>query len=328
MKALQIQSPGKAEIVPVPSPGPLDPDSVLVRMRAVCLNSRHEWKIFSDAYRGSRRCSYPCRPGYPGQEGAGEVVETGPRVNNLKPGDRVVLCGYAGDLHQENIATLQKWALPVTTEKPWAALAPTDLFARVLALLKRGEKIFRANAVVIGLGPAGLAAVLWLRTLGARTITGVDLLRARIETASGLGIDEGILAENRGLLDRLALSRPETVIECTGSAAGIRAALDLAAKETLLLGHSDTPLSLDLSRWMDKNLAVKTQSGFDWLIWEETVNCLNRGLIDPEVLVTHTFPFSADAYTEAMGLIERQEALRIVLTFPTGTKEAPAHETT
>jgi threonine dehydrogenase-like Zn-dependent dehydrogenase len=322
MTALQIQSPGKAVIISVPMPPPPAPDEVLVRMRAVCLSGRHEWKIFRDAYRGSRRCSYPCRPGFPGQEGAGVVIKTGSGVKNLEPGDRVVLCGYAGDLHQEYISSPEKWALPVKREKSWTALAPADLFARVLALIKRGEKIFRANTVVIGLGPAGLAAVLWLRILGARKITGVDVRPDRIATALDLGVDEGVQADDPELLDRLAASRPETVIESSGRPDGILAALDLASKEALLLGHWDTPLSLDLSRWMDRNLAVKTQSGFDWLIWEETVSCLDKGLIDPGVLVTHTFPFTADAYAEAMDLIEREKALRIAMTFPKDQKEA------
>lgn len=327
MTALQIRSPGKAEIVTVPPHAPPAPDEVLVRMRVVCLCGRHEWKIYHDAYRGSRRCSYPCRPGFPGQEGAGEVIQTGPRVKDLKPGDRVVLCGYAGDLHQEYITTAQKWALPVKSERPWTALAPADLFARVLALLKRGEKIFRANAVVIGLGSAGLAALLWLRVLGARKITGVDSSPDRIETALDLGMDEGIPSNDHRLMDRLAVSRPETVIECSGTPDGILSALDLASKEALLLGHWDEPLSLDLSRWMDRNLSVKTQSGFDWLIWEETVNCLDRGLIDPGALITHTLPFTAAAYTEAMGLIERQEALRIALNLPADRKETSTHGT-
>ncbi len=320
MKALQIKSPGKAEIVEVPEPGPPPAGHVCVRMRVTGLCGRHEWSVFNGTYRGSRSVFYPGRPGFPGREGAGEVVETGPQVESLCVGDRVALCGEAGDLHQEYVTTPEKWALKITCERTWPSLAPADLFARMLALLKSGEKILRANAVIIGLGPAGLAALLWLRVLGARKITGIEFDPARMAVASRLGIDEVMPASDRRSQDLLAKTRPETVIECSGSHTGIQAALALAAREALLFGYNDSPLLIDLSQWMDKGLAVKTRTAFDWPVWEETVICLDRRLIDPGALVTHTLPFSAESYVRALELITRREALRVVLTFPSENK--------
>jgi len=92
--------------------------------------------------------------------------------------------------------------------------------------------------------------------------------------------------------------------------------LTLAAREVLLFAPNDSPMAIDLSRWMDKGLAVKTRTAYDWPFWEETIACINRGLIDPSELVTHTLPFSADSYNRALGLISRQKALRIALEFP------------
>jgi threonine dehydrogenase-like Zn-dependent dehydrogenase len=320
MKALQIKSPGQAEIVEVTEPGPPPPGHVCVRMCMTGLCGRYEWNVFNRIDRSLSGEPYPTRPGFPGREGAGEVVETGPQVKSLRIGDRVALCGEAGDLHQEYVTTPEKWALKITSERPWASLAPADLFARMLSLLKSGEKILRANAVIIGLGPAGLAALLWLKVLGARKITGIELDPARAAGASHLGIDEVMSASDLRSQDLLAKTRPETVIECSGTHTGIQAALALAGREALLFGYNDSPLAVDLSQWMDKGLAVKTRTTYNWLVWEETVTCLNRGLLDPGVLVTHTLPFAADSYIRAQGLISRREGLRAVLLFPSENK--------
>ncbi len=323
MKALQIIAPGKIQVVEIPAHGPPPPGHVCIRMHVTSLGGRHEWKVFKGAFREARPTDFPCRPGFPGKEGAGEVWQTGPEVETLRPGDRVALSGNAGDLHQEYVITPEKWALKISSERPWTSLAPADLFARMLYLLKSGEKIFRANAVILGLGSAGLAALLWLRILGARKVTGIDVDQDRMARASQLGIDDIVSADDHRSLDLLGKNHPETVVECSGSHTGILTALTLAAREVLLFAPNDSPIAIDLSRWMDKGLAVKTRTTYDWPFWEETVACIDRGLIDPGELVTHTLPFSADSYNQALGLISRQKALRIALEFSQDPKGGP-----
>ena len=315
MQALQIKAPGKAEIIDLPMPPSPGPNQVVVKIKATSLCNRKEWRFFRNISPLQRGYQFPAPPGFPGQEGAGEVVEAGAQVKSLEKGDRVVVCGWAGGLHQEYVTIQERWALKITRDKPWESLAPADLMARMLALIRRGEKIFRANAVVLGLGPAGLAAVLWLKLLGARKITGIDPHPDRRNLGRELGLDEDLSPDDLKSLEMLALSRPETVLECSGTPSGIHTALDMAAKEALLFGFPEEPLSLNISDWLDKNLAVKTQSTFDWPIWEETTACLNRGLIDPGRMITHTLPFSLASYLEAQELIEKQKAIKVIFTF-------------
>ncbi len=315
MKALQIKGQGQAEIIDLPMPSAPDPGHVIVKMQATSLCNQKEWKFFHNIHPPQRDYDYPAPPGFPGQEGTGEVVEAGAQVKSLEKGDRVVVCGWAGGLHQEYVTTEERWALKITRDKSWASLAPADLMARMLALIRRGEKIFRANAVILGLGPAGLAAVLWLRLLGARKITGVDPHPNRRNLGRELGVDEDLSSDDHTSLELLARTRPETVIECSGTQEGIHTALDLAAKEALLFGSPEEPLSIDVFPWMRKNLAIKSQSTFDWPIWEETAACLNRGLIDPGRMITHTLPFTLHSYLKALELIEKQEAVKVIFTF-------------
>ncbi|EPS61524.1 hypothetical protein M569_13272, partial [Genlisea aurea] len=89
MRAVQYDAYGggpaglKHVEVPVPVPGK---DEVLIKMEAVSLNP-FDWKI----QKGSLRPLLPKKfPFIPVNDAAGEVVEVGSGVKNIKPGDKVV----------------------------------------------------------------------------------------------------------------------------------------------------------------------------------------------------------------------------------------------
>src|SRR5262245_17104639 len=96
MRAIRIDQPGGPEVmrledVELPPPGK---GGVRLRQHAIGIN-------FIDIYH--RTGFYPPAktPFTPGSEGAGEVVEVGPSVKGLKPGDRVAYAGSAGAYAQE-----------------------------------------------------------------------------------------------------------------------------------------------------------------------------------------------------------------------------------
>jgi threonine dehydrogenase-like Zn-dependent dehydrogenase len=303
MKALQIQSPGKVSEVEVPAPEISHPGEVRIRVQAVSVSRQPEWI----------KCSYPCPPGFPGREGTGIVEAAGESVRTISPGDRVLLCRWPGLLYQERILCPEPWVKKIETGAEAAALAPADLFANMLALLKRAEKIFRAVCVVIGLGPSGLAAVMWLRILGARQIWAVEKKRQRREMGLKFGADYVFSTRDKHRIKELKGMGPETVIECSGSHAGMSMALDMAKKEALLSGYNNRPFKVSQSDWHEKNLSIKTQSDFDQKIWDETADYINRSLIDPGRLVTHVFPFSAEMYAQALEKLKSPETVRIVM---------------
>ena len=91
MRAIRIDKPGGPEVmrleeVELPPPGK---GEVRLRQHAIGIN-------FIDIYH--RTGFYPPAktPFTPGSEGAGEVVEVGPSVEGLKPGDRVAYAGSPG----------------------------------------------------------------------------------------------------------------------------------------------------------------------------------------------------------------------------------------
>ncbi len=316
MQALQIVAPRTVEVVDVPLPKVTQPDAVLVCIRASSICNQHEWKVFNDRYTGIQRCAYPLPPGAPGHEGAGEVVEVGEAVRDVRPGDRVVLSGHAGDLHQEYVVARQEWVVKTTASLPYPSLAPTEIFASMLALLRRGEHIRGAHCLVIGLGPGGLAALDWLSILGAARITALEKVASRRAQGILSGADNVFDPGDRAVLEALSAAPPDAVVECSGNPEAQARAFELAAHEVLLFGYNDRPLEIDPSEWFHKSLSIKTQAAFDLPIWRETVGYLNHRLIDPGRLISQVLPFNAESYRQAMEMAGTASAYKIVLEHP------------
>ena len=108
MRAIRIDHPGGPEVMrleEVELP-PLAKGEVRLRQHAIGIN-------FIDIYH--RTGFYPPAktPFTPGSEGAGEVVEVGPSVEGLKPGDRVAYAGSPGAYAEErNIEARFLFKLP------------------------------------------------------------------------------------------------------------------------------------------------------------------------------------------------------------------------
>jgi L-iditol 2-dehydrogenase len=315
MKALQITAPGHVSEINTPSPEITHPNEVKVTIQAAAVSNQHDRNIFLD--RSSRRgkCSYPCPPGFPGREGTGVVTAAGKDVQTLQPGDRVLLCRWSGNLYQESIVCPEQWAKKAVTEAKAAALAPADLMAGMLALLKRAEKVFRAACVVIGLGPAGQAAVMWLRVLGARQIWAIEKNQLCREKGLELGADYVFSPRDTKGINELRGLGPETVVECSGTHSGMALSFDLASKDALLFGRNEHPFEIVQADWAEKNLAIKNQSGFDRPIWDETADYINRSFIAPGRLVSRILPFSADNYMVALNMLQSPAMFRIVMSF-------------
>lgn len=89
MRALCLTAtggPDKLALLDIPSPGPLAPDQVRIRVRAVALNHLDLWVA-----EGLPAVPIPVFPHVIGSDAAGEVIETGSSVGDLAIGDRVVI---------------------------------------------------------------------------------------------------------------------------------------------------------------------------------------------------------------------------------------------
>ncbi|MER7468498.1 SDR family NAD(P)-dependent oxidoreductase [Streptomyces sp. NPDC097981] len=201
----------------VPSPeseAPLEPGQVRVAVRAAGLNFRDVLNALG---------MYPGDPGLMGSEGAGTVVETGPDVTDLAPGDRVMgmLPGAFGPLavvDRRMIAPMPEgWtfaeaaAVPIVFMTAYYALSD-------LGGLREGETLLVHAAA----GGVGMAAVQLARHWGAEVYATAS--PAKWDTLRGLGLTDDRIASSR------TLDFEETFRTAT-SGRGVDVVLDSLARE-------------------------------------------------------------------------------------------------
>jgi NADPH:quinone reductase len=166
MRAIRIHQPGgpeamKLEEVELPKPGK---GEVRLRQHAVGVN-------FVDVYH--RTGFYPMpMPLTPGTEGAGEVVEVGAGVRDLKPGDRVAYAGPAGSYAEErNIPAAFLVKLPrAISYETGAAMMLKGMTAQYL--LRQTYKVKDGDWILVHAAAGGVGQILcqWGRALGAKVI--------------------------------------------------------------------------------------------------------------------------------------------------------------
>lgn len=190
MEAAVFRGDGRLSIETVPVPRIRRDDDVLLRVLAcgVCGTDLHILSVPP---------GHPATPGVVlGHEYTGEVVEVGPAVTHLRPGDRVVVdanlkCGHClacrcGRAHMcANMTTLGIYldgGFAPYNVAPAAALHPIDpsvpphlaAFAEILSCVVNGARKVRMGpgdtVVILGAGPAGLLFTQMARAAGARVV--------------------------------------------------------------------------------------------------------------------------------------------------------------
>lgn len=244
-------------------------------------------------------------PGNAGHEAAGIVVAA-PPATGLTTGQRVGICAVSGcttcaecargrqtrcvagpkvqvGMHADLIAVAPGMVrtLPPGTDAVTAVLMSGDTLGVPARGLRRVPVVAGQPVAVMGLGPVGLASVL------VRAAAGCEVIG--IEPAA----DRRALAEKAGAARTFAPGddigvRPELVIEASGHAEGIRAALDLVASGGTVLQAGECP-AVEVS---PSDVFVRREVTYtgSWYYadedWPAMVAMVEEGL-DLRSLVTH-----------------------------------------
>lgn len=207
MRAIQLSGPDLASLQYVDLPDPTSPGrrQVLLRMRAASFN-------FIDI--AMARGIYPgaVYPNIPIADGAGEVVEVGEGVTDLKVGDRVAVhpkaVWFGGRTTFERANTMRGVTEPGALEEfklvdsaavvkapehlDWAEIATLPIvFTTAWNGLVAGNIGAGSTIVVLGTGGTSLAALQLGKAQGARVIV-TSSSDERLEQARQLGADLGI----------------------------------------------------------------------------------------------------------------------------------------
>lgn len=220
--------------VPAPTIGPKD---VLVRSKACGICGTDVHIVEGDFF--------PTYPLIPGHELAGEIVEVGAEVTDLRPGDRVMVdptvtceeCHFCMINRQNHCLAWN--AVGVTRNGGFAELVRVPAkncyrfekvsygeaaFCEPLACVVFGQDRARidlgSEVLIVGAGPIGQLHLQACRANGAASVTMVDTVESKLALAHELGANHVVMADaaQPEKLAKIARYGFDVVIDATGVA--------------------------------------------------------------------------------------------------------------
>lgn len=224
------------EHVDVPAPGP---GEAKIRHSHIGLN-------FIDTYHRSGLYKQPHLPFVLGTEGAGEVIEVGPGVTEVAPGERVAYASVIGAYAEERLIAANRLVkLPAAIDsKVAAAMMLQGMTAQYL--LRRTYRVGPETTMLLhaAAGGVGLIATQWGKHLGA-TIIGTAGSDEKMAMAKKAGCDHVINIRTENFVER--------VKEITGGK-GVDVVYDGIGKDTF-------PASLDCLKQLGMWVTFGNSSG-------------------------------------------------------------------
>ncbi len=334
MPAVVFQGEGRWALEERPVPHIRNPDEVLLQVEAcgICGTDLHILEIPP---------GHPATPGVIlGHEVIGRVVEVGPAVTHLRPGDRVAVapnlfCGVCSFCqrglfnHCEQFTTLGIFldgGLAAYEVAPARALFPIShqvpleraVFAEVLSTVVWGTLQARLHpgehAVVLGCGPVGLLFLQIFRASGAGTLIAADVAPFRLAFARRVGADrvvnpreedlEAVVREATGI-------GADVVVDAVGSLMATALRLARPGGVVILFGMN-AQARAEIPQYEITRRELRVVGSF---VGRHTfplaIQLLERGVIRPEELVTHRLPLSR--FGEGLEHLRRGEAVKVMM---------------
>lgn len=320
MRALIKASAGRGFVLTdAPEPQIRD-DEVLIRVRraGVCGTDVHiyEW----DAWAQGR-----CKPPFiVGHEFAGEVVQVGSLVTDVREGDRVTAEGHIVDGRCLLCRTGNSHVCPYTKIigvdrdgcfADYIAMPATNVWhlddnisfdiggihdpmgnAFHTALT---TEIPGATVLITGCGPIGLFAVGICKAAGASRIVASDINDTRLGLAKRMGAHDVVHPDEaervvRQHTDSLGV---DVVLEMSGMPSAIHQAFELVrvGGHVQMLGIPAKPMEVDFAtEVIFKGLTIYGVVGRRmYETWHQVTRFLRSGIFDPTPVITHRFPLEA-----------------------------------
>jgi threonine 3-dehydrogenase len=303
-------------------------DEVLIRVRraGVCGTDVHiyDW----DAWAKGR-----CKPPFVvGHEFAGDVVQVGRLVTDVKEGDRVTaeghivdgrcllcrtgnshVCPYTKIIGVDRDGCFAEYiSMPATNvwhlddEISYDIGGIHDPMGNAFHTVLTAE-IPGAVVLVTGCGPIGLFAIGICRAAGASRIIATDVNDTRLALAKQMGAEAIVKSATGGL-------GADVVLEMSGVPAAIHQAFALVrvGGRVQMLGIPSNKVDFDLAtEVIFKGLTIYGVVGRRmYETWHQMTRFLRSGEFDPTPVITHRFPISeADA---AIAAIKSGEAGKVI----------------
>lgn len=339
MKVIQVTRPGELSIAerPLP-PAPLAGEALIkIRAAGICGSDVH-------IYHGKN--PFATYPRIIGHEAAGEVIQVGPDVTNVKSGDHVAIdnvfgCGrcYACRIGRPNVCSAVKvlgvhmdgvfseyvkvpadhlYRLPQSV--PWEWAATVEPFSIAAEAVDRGDVTAEDSILVCGAGPTGLVILQACKNLGARVMV-ADVVDSRLAKAKVMGADAVINTATEDLTAAvMAFTHNEGVnvaMEATGVISileQIVARLISPAGRVVVLGFPVEPARISPADIMKRELDIRG-SRLNNQKFGEVVAWFSQGTVDPGSLISHVLPYTEVGSGMDLFSNHPAEVCKIILKF-------------
>jgi len=285
--------------------------------------------------------AYGCKHGdVLGHEFAGEVVGMGKDVTGLKTGDLVSViplksCGNCEHCRKGQVQWCIGFGLQGGGYAEYAVTKPNQcvklgadvsladgaiiepmavaLHGVNLSGMKTGDRV-----LVLGAGPIGLAVAFWARRLGAARVAVQDISTFQETRALDMGADHFVVdpADPVGSAERALGGKADIVFECVGMPGLIAQAVNQVKPQgtILLLGLCTKPDTFNSFAMLSKEVKLVTSAFFTVPEYEMSLAALDRGAMEPRLLVTETI--SLDATPEVFESLKQRSGQCKVLIAP------------
>ncbi len=281
-----------------------------------------------------------------GHEAAGEVVSVGAAVADIEVGQRVVinpmgnLTNIIGNGGTEGAFTerllvrdaqIGRNVLQIPDNVSYEMAALTEPLGVAMHGVNRSAAKPGDKVVVFGVGPIGLAAVMWLADRGVKDIVAVDMFPERLERATALGASAVICAATENLRDRLkelhgtqSLLNREVIatdiyIDAAGAPTIVPDVVAMARQHArlIVIAAYRAPVALDLQMMLASEMTITTSIGYP-IELEQVLAALPRLSDKLEHLVSHHYPL--DDVIEALKVAGGPNVAKVMIHMDGGTQ--------
>ena len=282
-----------------------------------------------------------------GHEFAGTIVQIGSEVKGYEIGDRVTAethADYCGECElcrtnnyhicrdRKGFGFQAHGAFAKYVKVPSRILhrLPENVSLREAALTEPLCVAYKAvvsnsrikpgdTVVVIGPGPIGMLCVKMAQICGASEIiiVGAKGDEERLKMALNYGATMALnsMTDNvseivHSLGDKYGA---DLVLDTAGVSPTLALSIDVVrpAGQITKIGWGPAPVGFSLDPIIAKSITLKGHFSHTWDVWEKCIVLLAKGQVDLKPLITHEL--SIDEWEKAFELIERKEAMKVVL---------------
>jgi len=270
-----------------------------------------------------------------GHEPAGEIVEVGKEVKNLKVGMRVAVepgisCGHCEQCkkgrynickdvkflgtppvpgaYREYLAYPAKFLYPIPDSVSYAegSLVETlsvGMYAVELAGLNVGDDI-----AIIGCGPIGLVTLESVKSAGAGRIFVTDIIDERLKFAKKYAADFTVNAKKENVIEKIkdltGGRGVDIVFECASSVDTLKQSIEMVATGGKIIWIGIPPedyVSIPVHTVRRKEIVIKAVRRFKHS-YPKCINAIAGGKVSVKDMVTHNFQL--EDITKAFSLVE------------------------